>query len=99
MRERKHPEQGFRTCLGVIRLANTFGRDRLEAACARALKINARSYSSLHSILKRMDWIANLAPAPRTSPRSPIPTSVALSISIEGEITCSIIQPWTNSEL
>ena len=52
MRERKHPEQGFRTCLGVIRLAKTFGRDRLEAACERALTINARSYSSLHSILK-----------------------------------------------
>lgn len=52
MRERRHPEQGFRTCLGVIRLAKTFGRDRLEAACERALQINARSYSSLHSILK-----------------------------------------------
>ncbi|WP_371587439.1 hypothetical protein [Rhodovulum sp. P5] len=52
MRERKHPEQGFRTCLGVIRLAKTFGRDRLEAACDRALAINARSYSSLQSILK-----------------------------------------------
>lgn len=52
MRERKHPEQGFRTCLGIIRLAKTFGRDRLEAACERALQINARSYSSLHSILK-----------------------------------------------
>jgi len=52
MRERKHPEQGFRTCLGVIRLGKTFGRARLEAACARALLINARSYSSLHSILK-----------------------------------------------
>ena len=52
MRERRHPEQGFRTCLGVIRLAKTFGHDRLEAACDRALLINARSYSSLHSILK-----------------------------------------------
>jgi transposase len=52
MRERKHPEQGFRTCLSVVRLAKTFGRDRLEAACDRALVINARSYSSLHSILK-----------------------------------------------
>lgn len=52
MRERKHPEQGFRTCLGVIRLGKTFGRERLEAACERALVINARSYSSLHSILK-----------------------------------------------
>lgn len=52
MRERKHPEQGFRSCLGVIRLGKTFGRDRLEAACDRALQINARSYSSLQSILK-----------------------------------------------
>jgi transposase len=52
MRERRHPEQGFRTCLGVIRLGKSFGRDRLEAACARVLEINARSYSSLHSILK-----------------------------------------------
>ena len=52
MRDRKHPEQGYRTCLGVIRLAKTFGRTRLEAACERALTINARSYSSLHSILK-----------------------------------------------
>jgi transposase len=52
MRERRHPEQGYRTCLGVLRLAKTFGRDRLEVACERAIQINARSYSSLHSILK-----------------------------------------------
>ena len=51
MRERRHPEQGYRSCLGVMRLAKTFGRDRLEAACERAVNINARSYSSLHSIL------------------------------------------------
>jgi len=52
MRERKHPEQGYRSCLGLIRLAKSFGNDRLEAACERALTINARSYTSLHSILK-----------------------------------------------
>jgi len=52
MRDRKHPEQGYRTCLGVIRLADKFGPDRLDAACGRALEINARSYSSLQSILK-----------------------------------------------
>ena len=52
MRQRKHPEQGYRTCLGVLRLAKTFGRERLEAACERALTINAHSYTSLHSILK-----------------------------------------------
>ena len=40
------------TCLGVIRLADKFGPDCLDAACRRALEINARCYSSLQSILK-----------------------------------------------
>lgn len=52
MRKRKHPEQGNRTCMGVVRLAKTFGADRLEHACARAAEINAYSYTSLNSILK-----------------------------------------------
>ena len=52
MRQRRHPEQGYRSCLGVLRLAKTFGRDRLDAACGRALEINAHSYTSLQSILK-----------------------------------------------
>jgi transposase len=51
LRERAHPEQGFRACLGILRLAKTFGRERLEAACERALEIGARSYSSVNSIL------------------------------------------------
>jgi len=38
MRDRKHPEQGYRTCLGVIRLADKFGQDRLDAACRRSLE-------------------------------------------------------------
>jgi transposase len=52
LRERKHPEQGFRACVGILRLAKTYGRERLEAACSRALEIGARSYSSVNSILK-----------------------------------------------
>ena len=52
MRKRRHPEQAYRSCLGVIKLAKAFGNDRLDAACARALEINAHSYTSLHSILK-----------------------------------------------
>lgn len=52
MRKRKHPEQGYRTCMGVLRLAKTFGVDRLEHACARAAELNAYSYTSLNSILK-----------------------------------------------
>lgn len=52
LRERRHPEQGFRACIGILRLAKTHGRDRLEAASARALEIGARSYTSVNSILK-----------------------------------------------
>ena len=52
LRERTHPEQGFRSCLGIIRLAKSHGHDRLEAACERALEIGARSYTSVNSILK-----------------------------------------------
>jgi transposase len=52
LRERTHPEQGFRASIGILRLAKTYGRERLEAACGRALEIGARSYSSVNSILK-----------------------------------------------
>ena len=52
LRERTHPEQGFRAGVGILRLAKTYGRERLEAACNRALEIGARSYSSVNSILK-----------------------------------------------
>jgi transposase len=49
--ERPHPEQGFRACLGIIRLARSYGGDRLEAAAARAIDIGARTYGSVKSIL------------------------------------------------
>ena len=43
LRGRPHPEQGFRACLGILRLVRGFGRERVEAACARGLEIGARS--------------------------------------------------------
>jgi transposase len=52
LRDRSHPEQGFRSCLGIMRLTKPHGPEALEAACERALIIGARSYSSVHSILK-----------------------------------------------
>lgn len=52
LRARPHPEQGFRSCIGILRLAKSFGPERLEAACERALEIGAHSYSSVSSILK-----------------------------------------------
>ncbi len=51
MRDRPHPEQGYRSALGVLSLERRFGRDRLEAACDRALTYNTVSYASVQSIL------------------------------------------------
>src|SRR5665647_1432940 len=52
LESRPHPEQGFRSCLGLMRLAKTYGADRVESACERALAIKARSYRSVKSILE-----------------------------------------------
>jgi transposase len=50
---RPHPEQGYRSCLGILRLAKRYPPSRLEAACARALAAGARSYRHVDAILKR----------------------------------------------
>lgn len=50
--ERKHPEQGYRSCLGIIRLHKRYGSERLERACARAYAARARSYRHVDSILR-----------------------------------------------
>lgn len=56
MESRPHPEQGFRSCLGIIRLGKAAGQQRLEAACRRALHFGTCSYRSVESILQhRLD--------------------------------------------
>jgi hypothetical protein len=52
MADRPHPEQGFRSALGIIRLGKGVGHERLEAACRRALHFGTCSYTSLKSILQ-----------------------------------------------
>lgn len=52
MHAKPHPEQGFRAAMGVLSLARRYEQERLEAACERALIIQALSYSSVNSILK-----------------------------------------------
>ena len=52
MAARPHPEQGFRSALGIIRLADRYGPERVEAACTRALHLRSHSYRSVESILK-----------------------------------------------
>ncbi len=51
LESRRHPELGYRSCLGIVRLGSRYSNERLEAACRRALILNACSYRSLRSIL------------------------------------------------
>jgi len=51
LEHRPHPEQGFRACLGIVRLVKPFGNARVEAAATRALDIGAMTYGSVRSIL------------------------------------------------
>lgn len=52
MTDRPHPEQGFRTCLGILALTRTYDNARVDAACRRGVSIKARSVASIRSILK-----------------------------------------------
>jgi transposase len=51
--ERPHPEQGYRACLGILRLGDRYDAERLEAACKRAADLPRLTYRSIQSILKK----------------------------------------------
>jgi len=53
MSSRAHPQQGFRPCLGLLRLGKTYSPLRLEAACRRALALGSTSYKTVKSILEK----------------------------------------------
>ena len=56
LRSRRHPQQAFRSCLGILRLADSYGEERLEGAAGRAVALGANSYRSVESILNhRLD--------------------------------------------
>ncbi len=65
LRSRPHPEQGFRSCIGILGMVGQHGTERVDAACARALALGTRSYTSVAAILKhRRDQAADTAEAP-----------------------------------
>jgi transposase len=74
---RPHPEQGYRACLGIVRLVGSFGAARVEAAAERAIEIGARTYGSVKSILDaRLDR--------RPAPTRPADTAPILHPNIRG---------------
>jgi len=65
-----HPEQGYRSCLGIMRLGRVYGHERLEAACKRAVQHDVCSYRSIKSILEtKMDT----RPVAESIPPAPTP--------------------------
>jgi transposase len=77
--DRPHPEQGYRSCLGILRLAKRYGEVRVEAACARAMSAGARSYRHVESILKH-----GLDRAPATESTRPATQLPLLHSNVRG---------------
>lgn len=70
MAAKRHPEQGYRSCLGIIRLGEEYGKPRVEAAARRALQHRTYSYKSLESILRlNLDTLPDSTAEP---PRPPL---------------------------
>jgi transposase len=61
---RRHPQQAYRTCLGVLGLAKRYSPERLEAACQRANSAGIKSYRGVHNILKNKLDQRPFKPAP-----------------------------------
>jgi transposase len=69
MAAKPHPEMGFRSCLGILRLGSVYSPERVEAAARRAVKWKACSYQSIKSMLERgLDQVADEPPAPSSPP-------------------------------
>jgi transposase len=77
LESRRHPEQGYRSCLGLLRLSKRYPGERLEAACARALLAGGRSYRHVENILKH-----GLDRTP--APSEPAPLALPLHENVRG---------------
>lgn len=74
LKDKPHPEMGFRSCLGILRLGKGVGPERLEAACARALRFGTGSYQSVKSILEK--GLDRQTPEPELPLNSPVHQNV-----------------------
>jgi hypothetical protein len=81
MADKPHPEMGYRGCLGIIRLAEKYSTQRVEAAAERALLTGACRYKSVESILKNSLDQVPLAGVP---PSAPPPSSTPPHDNIRG---------------
>lgn len=94
-----HPEQGYRACLGVMRLSKTYGGERVEAAAVRALHLGAPSYRTMQNILaSSIDRVPLVTPAASASPAFPVHPNIRGSAYYTGEekLLCLLTPPSTN---
>jgi transposase len=70
MASKPHPEQGYRSCLGILRLSKQYTNQRVEAAARRAIALGACSYHSIKSILQC--HLDSQAIAPAAEPKPPL---------------------------
>lgn len=69
IRSHGHPEHAFRKCIGILSLGKKYGKERLDAACQKALAIDAIRYQSIKSILeKRLDLAGSTPPGQALPP-------------------------------
>jgi len=70
MAGKRHPEQGYRSCLGILRLSKEYTGQRVEAAARRAIALHACSYQSIKSILQC--HLDSQAIEPAAKPKPPL---------------------------
>jgi transposase len=76
LRDKPHPEQGYRACLGVIRLEKKYGKERLAQACSKAIALRSPAYSTLKGMLERGQ---EAVPLPeKREPRKALPEQLQL---------------------
>lgn len=94
-----HPEQGYRACLGIMRLAKAAGAARLESACTRALALDSPRYRTVQNILASgIDRLPAERSAPETAPPArPTHPNIRGSAYYTGEESppCSLTPPST----
>jgi len=73
---RRHPEQGYRSSLGLLRLESRYGKERLEAACQRALSFGLHSYKGVKNILE--------AGLDKLTQEEPVSVSAKAHVNIRG---------------
>lgn len=79
LESKPHPEQGYRACLGIMRLSRRYGAERLESACQRAVLLDACNYQSIKSILATA---ADRQPLPE---KEPVPAPKIMHENLRGQ--------------